>query len=63
MAVMPGQDPRALADRGFYGFGVDAGTGSFYDATAAAALVRSAPESGWLGNSDLPRLAFTVPGQ
>ncbi len=40
MALLPGQDPRTLTDTAFYGFGVDAGMGCFYDASAAAAFAR-----------------------
>ena len=40
MALLPGQDPRTLADTAFYGFGVDAGMGCFYDASATAAFAR-----------------------
>jgi hypothetical protein len=40
MAVLPGQDPRLLGDREFYGFGVDAGMACFYDASTAAAFAR-----------------------
>lgn len=38
MALRPGEDPRTLSDDGFFGFGVDGGTGCFYDAAAAPAL-------------------------
>ena len=38
MALRAGEDPRTLPDGGFFGFGVDAGTGCFFDATAASAL-------------------------
>lgn len=40
MALLPGEDPRALTDTAFYGFGVDAGMGCFYDASATAAFAR-----------------------
>ena len=40
MALLPGQDPRTLTDTAFYGFGVDAGMGCFYDASATAAFAR-----------------------
>lgn len=40
MALVPGQDPRTLTDTAFYGFGVDAGMGCFYDASATAAFAR-----------------------
>jgi len=38
MALRPGEDLRTLPDDGFFGFGVDSGTGCFYDASAAPAL-------------------------
>lgn len=38
MALLPGQDPRLLGNQQFYGFGVDAGTGCFYDDSAAEAF-------------------------
>ncbi|MBL1085073.1 DUF4241 domain-containing protein [Streptomyces actinomycinicus] len=34
LALLPGQDPAGLAEDEFYGYGVDAGTGCFYDASA-----------------------------
>ncbi|MEV0413021.1 DUF4241 domain-containing protein [Streptomyces sp. NPDC050448] len=34
LAVKDGQDPAELGEDGFFGYGVDAGTGSFYDAAA-----------------------------
>jgi hypothetical protein len=40
MAPRAGQDPRTLPDGGFFGFGVAAGTGCFFDAAAASALAR-----------------------
>jgi len=40
MALRAGQDSRALPDASFYGFGVDAGTGCFFDASAAARFSR-----------------------
>jgi hypothetical protein len=40
MALRAGEDPRTLPDDGFFGFGVDAGTGCFFDASAASALAR-----------------------
>ena len=58
MALTAGQDPRALPDRGFYGFNVDAGMGCFYDASAAASFAHQ--PRGWLGQFDLRRLAFTA---
>lgn len=38
MALRPGEDPRTLRDNEYFGFGVDWGTGCFYDASSAAAL-------------------------
>jgi hypothetical protein len=38
MALRAGEDPRTLRDGGFFGFGVDRGTGCFFDAAAASAL-------------------------
>jgi len=40
MALLPEQDPRTLLDTEFYGFGVDAGMGCFYDASATLAFAR-----------------------
>jgi hypothetical protein len=40
MALRPGQDPRLLGEEEFFGFGVDAGMGCFFDATAAEAMAR-----------------------
>jgi hypothetical protein len=44
MALRAGEDPRTLPDGGFFGFGVDAGTGCFFDAAAASALARQTTE-------------------
>ena len=44
MALRAGDDPRTLADGSFFGFGVDAGTGCFFDAAAASALARQTTE-------------------
>jgi hypothetical protein len=44
MALRAGQDPRTLPDGGFFGFGVDAGAGCFFDAAAASALARRTTE-------------------
>lgn len=44
MALRAGEDIRVLPDGGFFGFGVDAGTGCFFDAAAAAALARQTGE-------------------
>ncbi|MDR2986100.1 MAG: DUF4241 domain-containing protein [Nocardiopsaceae bacterium] len=38
MALLPGQDPRTLADMAFYGFAADGGMACFYDASATAAF-------------------------
>lgn len=38
LALLRGQDPRLLGDREYFGFGVDAGTGCFVDASAAGPL-------------------------
>ncbi|MFE4990145.1 DUF4241 domain-containing protein [Streptomyces mirabilis] len=40
LALLEGQDERVLRDGQFYGFGVDAGTGAFVDATMAEELGR-----------------------
>jgi uncharacterized protein DUF4241 len=44
MALRAGEDPRTLPDGGFFGFGVDAGAGCFFDAAAASALARQTTE-------------------
>ncbi|CAM5510441.1 DUF4241 domain-containing protein [Streptomyces griseorubiginosus] len=38
LALRPDQDPAELGDDEFYGYGVDAGTGCFYDAAAEEAF-------------------------
>ncbi|MFJ5533688.1 DUF4241 domain-containing protein [Streptomyces sp. NPDC093261] len=38
LALLPGQDTGALGEDEFYGYGVDAGTGCFYDAAADASF-------------------------
>jgi uncharacterized protein DUF4241 len=43
LALLPGQDLRILGDGAFFGFGVDAGMGCFFDATAAPAMARHSP--------------------
>lgn len=40
MALLPGEDRRTLMDTEYYGFGVDAGMGCFYDASATLAFAR-----------------------
>jgi hypothetical protein len=42
LALLPGQDPAALGDDEFYGYGVDAGTGCFHDAAADGAFADTA---------------------
>jgi hypothetical protein len=59
MALKAGQDPEDPPGGGFYGFSVDAGMGCFYDASAAASFAHLA--SDWLGQFDLPQMAFTAP--
>lgn len=44
MALRAGEDPRMLPDGGFFGFGVDAGTGCFFDAAVASALAHQTRE-------------------
>jgi hypothetical protein len=44
MGLRPGEDLRILGDKGFFGFGVDAGTACFFDATAAPAMARLTQE-------------------
>jgi Protein of unknown function (DUF4241) len=39
LALRPGEDPRTLGDREFFGFGVDAGTAAFLDAAALTAMI------------------------
>src|SRR5262245_50205591 len=40
MALTEGQDPTALEDDGFFGYGVDAGTGCFMDPVAGQLLAK-----------------------
>jgi Protein of unknown function (DUF4241) len=40
MGLRAAEDPRILPDKGFFGFGVDAGTGCFFDAIAAPAMAQ-----------------------
>lgn len=45
MALRPGQDPRLLGEKEFFGFGVDAGMGCFFDASAAEGMARTVEET------------------
>ncbi|HYR12481.1 MAG TPA: DUF4241 domain-containing protein [Longimicrobium sp.] len=48
MALLPGQDTSTLGENEFFGYGVDAGTGCFMDASVVKPLVeRSTPENGY----------------
>ena len=47
MAPPAGEDPRTLPDGGFFGIGVDAVTGCFFDAAAASAAVVNAAAWMW----------------
>lgn len=49
MALLDGADPRLLPEGGFFGFGVDGGTGCFYDASGDATFGN--PE--WLAELDM----------
>lgn len=63
MALKPGQDPRLLQEGEFFGFGVDAGLGCFFDASRAVGLAdRGERDPEWLEEFGLDELAFTVPG-
>ncbi|MET8770631.1 DUF4241 domain-containing protein [Streptomyces sp. NPDC004658] len=46
LALLPGQDPATLKDDEFFGYGVDAGTGCFYDASAEEAFPETQEEEG-----------------
>ncbi|MET9602080.1 DUF4241 domain-containing protein [Streptomyces sp. NPDC006459] len=46
MAVDEGQDPAVLGEDEFYGYGVDAGTGCFYDAAADGSFPGTEDEEG-----------------
>ncbi|MFD7101164.1 DUF4241 domain-containing protein [Streptomyces xanthophaeus] len=46
MAVDEGQDPAVLGEDEFYGYGVDAGTGCFYDACADGSFPGTEDEQG-----------------
>ncbi|MDQ0810949.1 hypothetical protein QFZ63_002663 [Streptomyces sp. B3I7] len=45
-ALCPGQDPAALGEDEFYGYGVDAGAGCFYDAAADASFPEAEGDEG-----------------
>ena len=49
MALRAGWDTRVLPDGGFFGFGVDGGTGCFYDASGTATF----GSNEWLRELDL----------
>ncbi|GGL96833.1 hypothetical protein GCM10010129_45760 [Streptomyces fumigatiscleroticus] len=46
LALRPGQDPAGLGEDEFYGYGVDAGTGCFYDAAAEKSFPGTQEEEG-----------------
>ncbi|MDN3025096.1 DUF4241 domain-containing protein [Streptomyces sp. S.PB5] len=46
LALLPGQDPAELKDDEFFGYGVDAGTGCFYDAAAEQSFPETEEEEG-----------------
>ncbi|MFE5189618.1 DUF4241 domain-containing protein [Streptomyces sp. NPDC056628] len=46
LALQPGQDPADLGDEEFYGYGVDAGTGCFYDASAEEGFPEAQEDEG-----------------
>ena len=46
LALRPGQDPADLGDDEFYGYGVDAGTGCFYDAAAEQGFPEAEEDEG-----------------
>ncbi|MFF4256067.1 DUF4241 domain-containing protein [Streptomyces sp. NPDC001663] len=46
LALLPEQDPAELKDDEFFGYGVDAGTGCFYDASAEEAFPGTQEEEG-----------------
>lgn len=48
LALCPGQDPADLGDDEFYGYGVDAGTGCFYDAAAEQGFPEAQEDEGAL---------------
>lgn len=63
MALTSGQDTRTLQDGEFFGFGVDAGMGCFFDASRVADFAdRSERDPEWLEEFCLDGLTFAVPG-
>ncbi|MFF3465508.1 DUF4241 domain-containing protein [Streptomyces sp. NPDC002619] len=46
LALQPGQDPAELGEDEFYGYGVDAGTGCFYDAAADGSFLECEGDEG-----------------
>ncbi|MER5583425.1 DUF4241 domain-containing protein [Streptomyces asoensis] len=46
LALLPGQDPAELGEEEYFGYGVDAGTGCFYDASAENAFPGTQEEEG-----------------
>jgi len=46
LALLPGQDPSDLGEDQFYGYGVDAGTGCFYDASADGSFPECVEDEG-----------------
>ncbi|MEU0007499.1 DUF4241 domain-containing protein [Streptomyces sp. NPDC006314] len=46
LALLPGQDPAGLKGDEFFGYGVDAGTGCFYDASAEKAFPEAREDEG-----------------
>jgi hypothetical protein len=57
MAFVPTDDPGKLKDNEFYGYGVDAGMGSFLDATSLDAINRISAENGPLDQVDTDEAA------
>jgi len=47
LALQPGQDPAALEEGQFFGFGVDSGTGCFFDAAAGDHLHQLQQDREW----------------
>jgi uncharacterized protein DUF4241 len=74
MAVRPGEDVRTLPDGHWYGFPVDGGTGTFYDAAAndiatdvqlARLVFEPLPQAGYAGwgRCDTPGLGDRIRGR